>query len=267
MTTKLVAYKPGSESAKALADRLKIKRLKEEGSTWKGKIGDFVINWGRSSDHPAFESRAKVLNIPEAIAIASHKVKSFVAFQSAVDEGKALKIPMNTTSRDVALAWLCSGSDVVVRNIVQGHSGAGIEILKAADCQRYVNGSLAIPNAPLYTSYVRKANEYRLHVMNGEVFFIQRKARKLDVPDEQVNWQVRNLDGGFIYAHENVDVPQVARDYATTAVAALGLDFGAVDILETKRGNYFVLEVNTACGLAGTTLDKYAEAFQKHYNI
>ena len=267
MTAKLVAYKPGSESAKALADKLNIKRLKEEGSVWKGKGTDYLINWGRSTEHNGFNSNAIILNKPENIALASHKVKSFVALNAAIADGKALKVPENTVNSAVAYDWLLKGTDVVVRNVVQGHSGAGIVILKAADSLKYVNGDEEMPRAPLYTAYVRKAQEYRIHVMNDEVFFVQRKARKLDVPDEQVNWQVRNLDGGFIYAHENVEVDDLAKQYAISAVAALGLHFGAVDILQTKRGNFFVLEVNTACGLAGTTLDKYAEAFNKHYGI
>lgn len=267
MTTKIVAYKPGSESAKALAKALDVKRLKEEGSAWRGKAGDSVINWGRSTPHNVFQSNARIINKPEAIAKASHKVHSFLAFAVAVDEGEALKIPEHTVSANTARQWLAQGTDVVVRNIVQGHSGAGIEIIKAEEAHAIIRGDAGMPQAPLYTAYVRKAEEYRIHVMNGEVFFVQRKARKLDVPDDQVNWKVRNLDGGFIYANQNVDVADVAKQYAITAVKALGLDFGAVDILQTKRGNFFVLEVNTACGLAGTTLDKYVEAFQKHFNI
>lgn len=267
MATKLIAYKAGSESAKALADKLNIKRLKEEGSTWRGKAGDNVINWGRSSHHEAFDSNARVINNPEAIGRASHKVHSFAAFTDAIEQGKPMKIPDNTVSRDVAYQWLLDGTDVVVRNILQGHSGAGITIIRAVDGNKYAMGDVEFPRAPLYTAYIRKNEEYRLHVMNGEVFFVQRKARKLDVPDDQVNWQVRNLEGGFIYAHENVDVADEAKVAAVTAVEALGLDFGAVDLIKTKRGNFFVLEVNTACGLAGTTLDKYVEAFNRHYNI
>jgi D-alanine-D-alanine ligase-like ATP-grasp enzyme len=45
------------------------------------------------------------------------------------------------------------------------------------------------------------------------------------------------------------------------AVAALGLDFGAVDIIEDKEGNFYVLEINTAPGLEGHTVTSYAKAF------
>ena len=267
MTTKLLPYKAGSESAKALANKLGIKRLKEDGSTWRGKNGDYLINWGRSNPHSGFMSNAIILNKPENIALAIHKVKSFAAFNAAIADGRNLKVPENTVDRATAHAWLTTGTDVVVRNVVQGHSGAGIEIVTAADLVKIMGGGQEFPRAPLYTAYVRKAQEYRIHVMNDKVFFVQRKARKMDVPDENVNWQVRNLDGGFIYANVDVEVSDVAKQYAIAAVEALGLHFGAVDIIETKRGNFFVLEVNTACGLAGTTLDKYAEAFTENYGI
>ena len=41
------------------------------------------------------------------------------------------------------------------------------------------------------------------------------------------------------------------------------LEFGAVDLIETESGKTFVLEVNTAPGLEGTTLTKYGDAFRQ----
>ena len=62
--------------------------------------------------------------------------------------------------------------------------------------------------------------------------------------------------------------PDPVRDtIAVNAVKALGLDFGAVDIIYNEKENqYYVLEVNTAPGLEGTTLIKYAERFSKLWN-
>ena len=56
------------------------------------------------------------------------------------------------------------------------------------------------------------------------------RARKLDVPDDQIDWRVRNLANGFIYAREGFDTQPQVFDTATNAVRKLGLDFGAVDI-------------------------------------
>lgn len=250
MVMKLVAYKAGSESAKALSEGLGIKRLKDEGSAWKGKKGDVVINWGRSTDHNAFHSQATIMNSPEAVQTAVCKLKSFLAM-----EGK-VSIPLFTQKVNEASKWLDAGGVVVCRTILNGHSGQGIVLSSKEE-------NVALVKAPLYTEYIKKQDEFRIHVFNGEAFFAQRKARKKEVPDDQVNWKIRNLAGGFIYANQNIEVSEEVKKQAVAAIAALGLDFGAVDIITNKRGEVYVLEVNTACGLAGTTLTKYVEQFQK----
>ena len=255
MAMKIIPYKAGSESAKALAEELGIARLKLEGSRWKGKAGDVVINWGTSRmGHPAFEGAARVLNHPDNVVKASNKLSSFDAFTDA-----NVACPAYTTSHDEACNLLKNGSTIVVREKLNGHSGEGITIITP---EAYLSGDVVVPKAPLYTNYIKKVNEYRAHVFGGNVFFVQRKARKKDVPDEEVNWQVRNHANGFIFAHEGVDIPDDVKELAVGAVAALGLDFGAVDLIQTKMGKWYVLEVNTACGLAGTTLKKYAEQFR-----
>jgi glutathione synthase/RimK-type ligase-like ATP-grasp enzyme len=246
---KLFPYKPGSASAKALADALGIKRLKHEGSKWRGNNNDVVLNWGHSGNFLAvYRGRGCIiLNAPESVSKAVNKLEAFKAMQGLVP------IPEWTTERGGACAMLLYGP-VVCRTILTGHSGQGIVIAEKED---------EMPASPLYVKYIKKEEEYRLHVMGDKVFFVQRKARRKEVPDEQVNWKVRNLDGGFIYANQDVQAPPGAEEAARLAIAALGLDFGAVDLVKTKGGKVFVLEVNTACGLAGTTLDKYAEAFKE----
>ena len=63
---------------------------------------------------------------------------------------------------------------------------------------------------------------------------------------------------------EDVVVPDVCRSLAIDSVAALRLDFGAVDIIWNKRHDrYYTLEVNTAPGLEGTTLERYSNAIRR----
>jgi glutathione synthase/RimK-type ligase-like ATP-grasp enzyme len=57
-------------------------------------------------------------------------------------------------------------------------------------------------------------------------------------------------------------MPDIARhEAAINACKALGLDFGAVDLIQDIKGNYYVLEINTAPGLEGATVANYAAAF------
>ncbi len=249
MTTFIYPYKAGSVSAKSLATALNCKRAKREGPLLRCET---FINWGSSVVGRNLQLFGKMnyLNYPEAIVKASNKLESFKAFQGVVPT------PMWTTSQDEASRWLMEGvcEMVVCRTKLNGHSGEGIVLSTKVE---------ELVPAPLYTVYLNKNQEYRVHVFQGEVFFIQRKARKLDVPDEKVNWKIRNHKNGFIYANKDVEVDKAAKQCAVDAVQALGLDFGAVDLLMDYNGDFYVLEVNTACGLEGTTLEKYVEQFKK----
>lgn len=248
----LYSYNKGSEGAKALSQTLNIKRLKHENSKFRGGNGKVVINWG-CSKLPDQVLACEVLNKPQAVNNASNKLKSFELFKEA-----DVSIPPFFTDYGDAEDWMIdNGGTVVCRTKLAGHSGEGIEIAENVD---------ELVQAPLYTVYIPKKEEYRYHVFNGEVVDIQRKARKMDVPKEDVNWRVRNLDGGFIFAREGVVASPVASEEAIKAVAALGLDFGAVDIIwNQKEDKYYVLEVNTAPGLTGTTLEGYAKRIGDMY--
>jgi len=162
---------------------------------------------------------------------------------------------LNAESLVEASEWLKQGHTVVCRTVLNGHSGNGIIIAENED---------ELVKAPLYTRYVKKQNEYRVHVFNGKMIHKQRKARRLDVPDEEVDWKVRNHDNGFIFQIEDFDLPEDCEKQAIAAVEALGLDFGAVDVVYNgKEQKAYVLEVNSAPGLSGTTLDKYVEVFSE----
>lgn len=250
MALKILPYKAVSESAKALADALGIRRIKLEGSVWKPKARDTVINWGSSdAGHSAFQGGHRILNHPSAVKKASNKLSAFQVFKEA-----GVSIPEFTTQLDEATRLCAAGAMIVCRTKLTGHSGEGIVLVEGKDTDNLVR-------APLYTEYIKKVSEFRLHVFGDEVFIVQRKARKHDVPDAEVNWQIRNHANGFIFARGGVDVPQEHKDLAVKAVKALGLDFGAVDLIVTKKGEAFVLEVNTACGMEGQTLDDYVQKF------
>ena len=78
---------------------------------------------------------------------------------------------------------------------------------------------------------------------------------------------IRNHTNGWIYARSDVAIPDMLCPIAIQAVNLLGLDFGAVDIGHRIIDNkFFVFEVNTAPGLEGTTLDKYAKAIYNYYS-
>lgn len=245
MSFKVFPYKQGSASAKKLAEALDGKVLKINGSKYRPRIGDIVVNWG-TSVVPDFQP-ATTLN-PD-VRNAQCKLETLVRLVE-----NRVRCPLFVKNKE-EVAEL--GYPVVCRTKLRGHSGDGIVIANNAD---------ELVDAPLYTKYIKKKDEYRVHVIknpNAEFdyhpFFVQRKARKLD--NDNPNWQVRNLAGGFVFVETAIqDVPQDVIDQAVAAIEALGLDFGGVDVVwnEKERAAY-VLEINTACGLEDRTADRYRQ--------
>lgn len=265
MDIALYPYKTGSESAKALAEALGIKRIKSEGSKYKGSKNKLVINWGCSKMSEEAE-KSNVINKPEAVALASNKLSFFQTmreYNANVDGTPAfpcfVDLPEWTTSKKEAEQWIDEGCTIVCRTVLNGHSGQGIVI---------ANNKEQLVNAPLYVIYVPKKQEYRLHVFMGKVVDMQRKARNREVPDDKVNWMVRNHDNGFIFARNEEPIAGInynnLHQQAIVCVNACGLDFGAVDLIwNEKNRRCYILEINTAPGLSGETLIGYKKRFEE----
>lgn len=255
MRIKIFGYKPGSKSAKALADALGVKVLKHEGSKYRPRQGDVIINWGSSRVPEAYRG-VPILNPANRVAYISNKLTAFQLFKE-----KEVPIPDFTTDKETAKEWVAGGKIVVCRQVLNGHSGEGIVIAEK---------EIDIVDAPCYTAYIKKDAEYRVHVMKFqegyEVIDAQRKIR--DPNREPTNWKVRSHHNGFLFARDNLVLPEVVRTAATQALEAAGLDFGGIDIVFKQRANKaFVLEVNTAVGLENTTVTNYASAFKRRLGI
>jgi glutathione synthase/RimK-type ligase-like ATP-grasp enzyme len=91
---------------------------------------------------------------------------------------------------------------------------------------------------------------------------VQQKKRRNGFQDlPYKNDDVRNWHTGWVYATQDItEPPEAIIDVAEMALDALGLTYGAVDIIHQDT-NLYVLEVNTAPGLEGTTLQFYADNF------
>jgi len=251
-------YKMGSASAKALAQELGCLRVYPD-RKYKPRGNHLIINWGNSKwPHWYFGNRGTLLNKPPFIEQAANK---FLAFRTLLDKG--VSIPRATAYPEIAYQW---DTPVMVRQTVTGHSGQGCVYVPRED-RELLTGSLA--GAPLYVEYIKKVKEIRVHVcrkdtMLGKVLVpIDYAEKKVREGSEGNNFQVRSHDNGWVFCREGVIPSPRAQVLAVEAVDALGLDFGAVDIVYNEhRNEYFVLEVNTAPGLQGTTLINYANAFR-----
>lgn len=250
----IYGYKQGSQSAKALAQAMGMKVIKHEGSKFKGNPNKVVINWG-ASEVPDEVNKCQVINKPASVKKASNKLMFF-----NLVKGK-LNIPEYTTNQEEAKVWSDEGCLVVGREILNGHSAKGLHIISPENWEHFPHHIVK-----MYVKYVPKKQEYRVHVVGDKVIDIRRKALRGDFPKQQANWQVRNHDNGFIFAKDGFEAPQEVLDQSVEAIKLVGLDFGAVDVIwNSFYDKAYVLEVNTAAGLEGSTVNNYAEGFEKLY--
>lgn len=100
-----------------------------------------------------------------------------------------------------------------------------------------------------FTRFVPSSTEFRVWVYRKRHLGTYEKILKYPWKKKGVN---RNYHNGYAFQLVASEaVPRPAVDIAISCIAALGLDFGAVDILLGNDKKFYVLEVNTAPGVEG----------------
>lgn len=250
----IIPYKIGSTSAKKLQESIinaghKCIRVHSDSRTYRPKPTDRIIYYGGSTAN--FQSNF-VIN--PCRTLANNKLETFKRLQQA----NLSTVPW-TTDHAVTLSWLDDNKLIIGRRILSGHSGEGIELYHADDIQ----GDAAIGSptecCPLFTQYVKKTYECRIHIFNGRMIDAQIKRKVRDA--EESNNLIRNIHTGWVYCRDNFIADQRAIDLSINACAACSLTFGAVDLIYNQYYNeFYILEINTAPGLEGTTLLNYTNA-------
>lgn len=259
---RVLPYRQGSASAKALAEALGGKVLKLEGSKFVPKPDDVIINWGNTGLHTGVGNVQPVHvtfnGDPFWLKQSSNKLLFFNNIKANCPD---IIPPFWTNKEEIPNDQY----PIVCRTVLAGHSGAGIVIANSVD---------GLVDAPLFVKYIKKKDEYRVHVGRDHacvlsqedtvtIISVQKKARRLETPDDQVNWQVRNHNNGFVFVRNNINPPASVLDVARRALLASGLDFGAVDVIwNAQQEKPYVLEINTAPGLEGQTITDYASFFK-----
>jgi glutathione synthase/RimK-type ligase-like ATP-grasp enzyme len=220
----------------ALGDRARLSRLERipRQYTW-------VINWG--NPHAFDRRRAQIINVPGSIGDAINKLTAFNKWHDAkvVIPEYVEELPSNRDG-----IWLA-------RTNLTGSGGAGIIVIRKDD---------PVPDAPLYVKYIKKREEFRVHVVNKKAIFVQQKKRSSTAEQDRDQKLIRNYDNGWVFCPlEQWD--KELEDAAVKAVDGLELDFGAVDMVRCyDTGRYVCLECNTAPGIESPTLIMaYKEAF------
>lgn len=175
-----------------------------------------------------------------------NKIEQFRTFEAA-----NVSSPKYTTDRS-NLQHLESKT-MFARTLINSTNGRGIVEFTSDD---------PVPDAPLYTAYIPKKSEYRVHVVCGKVIDVQQKKKKRGFEGGR-DTHIRNIANGYVYTRGDIVEPNGIRELAVKAVESLKYCYGAVDIIyNEKQDKCFVLEVNSRPGLMGTTLINYVNAIK-----
>lgn len=237
----LLTYNAFSRSARDFSKGIGARRLRHENSNYSPRDSDVVFNWGCCE--PYVDLPPTVYNNPDKVQIVTNKLSFFKNSDS-----NRFKVVPWTEDRGLAQSY----PTCISRTLLRANSGRGIQITTQGQ---------EPPLAPLYTRYIKKKAEFRVHVAFGEVIDVQRKIR--DPEKEVIDWKIRNHSNGFIFARESGEPTEQSLSYSLAAIEHYGLDYGAVDIIETNTVGSKILEINTAPGITNTTLERYVEAFRR----
>lgn len=259
-----------SRSAKALAKALHgTKSISQiEHVTTKGTNLD-VINYGWAGFKNAGNlqlalTNARIINRPEAVSVVRDKMRFFSAMQKNKD---GPRIPEFLTSLEEAQAHL-EKKEIVLGRSKTGSCGTDIALFE--------DNPEGFAKSDFWVVYKKKRNEFRVHLFRfakqePEIIDVQKKVLRATDPvsnqpidKSKVNFMVRSHRNGFIFQRNDITVPEDVKTQALKAFSATSLDFGAVDVIWNEHeGKAYVLEINSAPGLEGTTLDNYVSAFEK----
>lgn len=255
---RIFPYRQGSKGAKALSLELGGKVLRLEGSKYKPKQEDVIINWGNTTFNESAEWGPKTPETffnydTDCMRLSTNKLMFFKFM--GVEHSDI--IPQFWDHRNEIPE---DAYPVVCRTVLAGHSGDGIVIASGPD---------SLVDCSLYTKYIKKKEEYRVHVGRKDgtsiIISLQRKAKRNGF--ENPNWQVRNHANGFVFVRHEVNPPESVLHVAKQALERSGLDFGAVDVIWNEHEQKaYVLEINTAPGLEGTTIKDYGDYFRSIIN-
>jgi hypothetical protein len=220
-------------------------KTKVVGSTYRKRVGDILINWGNSN--PALDYD---INTTASIEVCSNKIKTFNKLSEA---GLSLFVPDFFIDKHEAIRN--NRYPIYCRTLVCSSEGRGTVVAYSEE---------EVVDAPLYTIGVECLREVRLHIFKGSLISAQQKKRISSVRMtaegfQGINDAIRNSAGGWIFARQGVVIPESVKNVAIRAANAVGVDMCAIDILCTL-GNPCILDINTAPGITGTTVEHYRDS-------
>ena len=211
-----------------------------------------LIRWG-NSESVRFSPRQGIINEKGAIESNANKLNALRIMRSAGVSIPPFETVKANAHRNIRFP--------LIGRTTNHQGGSGLTI---------VNNRRELRNDNRSTHWMEQIDierEYRVHVINETVIGVQKKVENPDF-EGTPNTEIRNLANGWRFSLR--DIGRVADDIkeaGLNAVTALGLDFGAADIVIDSDRNIYVLEVNSAPALEpeSTLFNIYVDRFVVFY--
>ncbi len=264
-----------------------------------------VIGWGAKTSDKVSLGNAVVINHPDRIRDNRNKLKAL-----AVMEKSGVNVaPFIPAESAVTELGKTKGAKIGLPLVGRTNYHQGGANFFTCLTRTHVEETIAILNNQLkkkgyFQNYIDVKSEFRLHVVDGEIIYAQRKVPRTNMKEAHVTDQTEKIkamaekkgakidddtlkfameyQGGKIaspdlivksnnrgYKFSNIKLSNVDKSLASEAiksVESLGLQFGAVDCVLDVDGKAWVIEVNTGPGLDGTAFKDYVGAFSKMIN-
>jgi len=181
-----------------------------------------------------------VMNSPRAI---ERSVDKFYTHALLREAGLPAPETVVCERADEALAAIREMGDVVVKPLF-GSLGHGIVRVSDPDLGRRVVEALDEIRAVFYVQRAvdHGGRDLRVFVVGGRVLAaVERRAPEGD-------WRTNVSRGGTV---RGVDLPPAWADFAVRAAAVVGADYAGVDLVASREGAVYVLEVNGIPGWKG----------------
>ncbi len=220
------------------------------------KPGDFLVRWGttrnKEKDDMFLSRGAEILNPADSILRNTNKLRSLKLFKEA-----GLNVAKIFTDKYSIDRFPVLGRD---RN---HHGGLDIVIVKGNNILE-LNNFDKIPDKDFYVEYIPSSAEYRVHVFNNRVARVTKKVfRGHDREGNEISEKMMIKNDTYGWGHQHIEMEEFSKEFqeaALKAVRAIGLGFGAVDLLiSAVNGKPYILEVNSCPRLNSIGLDIYTE--------
>jgi len=248
----LLYSKKTHKTGKILSRVLRI----QGGITPPTKRPDVLIRWGSSVVVPYKPDI--VLNQRDAVILATDKLNSLKVLQKSGVRVPEI-FPLTRTLSAKELKKLTSKFPLLARTILHQRGTDILLCMQLSDIQR-----AARLGREYLVAYIPTNREYRVHIFSGKSIKV---SEKISIDDKPRKPWLRNHQNGYTFRIAQTKLDDATRAVCKKAVKALGLTFGAVDVIISDSGEIFVLEINTGPGLIKSGVRKYATHLAKKLGI